>query len=355
MVAMGDRYYISNSELSTWRRCRRKWWLQYYRKLQPKLTDYAGIRRSGSRVHDVLAVWYSGNRTVSFDPMHCLNEIIETDRSALMQNMSVVWADEALQNSRLKEFNDAVAYERAMIEGYIQWLSETGVDSEFDVISSEQELVVPFERMSILDRVFDVYSVGIVDVQVRRNTDGAIAFLDHKTVQSLTQPLPTLNQNTQMLHYMWLQHRIGDPVYGVYYNMLRRVKRTATAKPPFFDRTFISHSAHEIEAYEDHLCGTVYDILTAVATLDRIAERTPGNSAHHLSAYPSPRSECSWDCDFFSVCPLFDDGSHAEAMLSARYEVHNPLDRYKSITSSTSDTLPVELLSDADADSEDEE
>jgi hypothetical protein len=48
-------------------------------------------------------------------------------------------------------------------------------------------------------------------------------------------------------------------------------------------------------------------------------------------AYPSPRDTCSWDCDYFAVCPMFDDGSRAEDMLTGLYHEVDPLARYEHL------------------------
>ena len=334
MVSNGElTYYISNSELQAWKRCRRKWWLAYHRKMTSKLSDLAGLLASGSRVHEVMACWYQPDRPYDLDLMQILEDAIARDRKLMLTEMLRVNADELIVQSRTAEFDKAVAYERAMIEGYTQWIAETGVDAEFIVIGSEVPLVAPLTRIMTHGDIIDVSMIGILDVRVERTLDGAYAFIDHKSVASLTQPLPMLRQNEQMLHYILLElmHKAQllsgtqqqlSIVSGAYYNMLKRVKRTGTAKPPFFDRVFISHSPAEIESYRTHLIGATTDIL-----------RTDRALAHGADpqeyAYPSIRNECTWDCEFFSLCHLFDDGSHAEAMLEARYMEHDPLDRYR--------------------------
>lgn len=663
-----SEYFISNSELQAWKRCRRKWWLAYHRKMTPKLSDLAGLLASGSRVHEVMACWYQPDRPDDLDLMQILEDAIARDRELMLTEMLRVNADELIVQSRTAEFDKAVAYERAMIEGYTQWIAETGVDAEFIVIGSEVPMVAPLTRIMTHGDIIDVSMIGILDVRVERVLGGAHAFIDHKpqplwakvltpsgwttigdiavgdiistvhgetqtvlavydrgiddvyaitlnddtvvygtkdhpwwakgavkrnyklvdtehltssyhrlmkytphidtadtqlpidpytlgtwisnggrntakitdgiyetliatggnvklrqrkngnllyevtlsnevknslhtlnllstysderfipsqyifnasyqqrlqllrglmdgdgsihttnsiayhttskqlsndvaslvrslggwakiwcsgklnhvgtkesgydtntteyivylrtefnpfayiqhknrldthrkntsghrgvsssdkivrdviyvgkdkvrcievsspdqlyitddytathnTTASLTQPLPMLRQNEQMLHYILLelmhkaqllsgtQQRLSI-VSGAYYNMLKRVKRTGTAKPPFFDRVYISHSPAEIESYRTHLIGATTDIL-----------RTDRALAHGADpqeyAYPSIRNECAWDCEFFSLCHLFDDGGHAEAMLAARYMEHDPLDRYR--------------------------
>ena len=47
--------YLSNSEAACFKRCRRRWWLQWYRKLQPAYRATNDARAKGSRVHEALA------------------------------------------------------------------------------------------------------------------------------------------------------------------------------------------------------------------------------------------------------------------------------------------------------------
>lgn len=325
MVADGLVYYISHSELATWKRCRRKWWLGWYRKLTPRMSDYTSVRASGTRVHNVLAAYYVPEEPPTQERVLAVhNSIIAADCAAIEAENVAVDAEDMVADSRLAEFNKLVTTERAMIEGYLEWVTETGNDAEFEVISSETPMMTKLHTYRIHGMPIEVYTIGIIDVRVRRILDNALAFVDHKTVQSLTQPLATLRMNEQMLHYMLLAQNGDHGTIGAYYNMLRRVKRTATAKPPFFDRVFIGHSQVEIATYRESLIGATGDILTAGLLLSN-------NTGDEIrTVYPTPKPDCSWDCEFFSVCPLFNDGSHAEAMLDARYVQRDPLDRYRN-------------------------
>jgi hypothetical protein len=354
MTSYGDlTYFISNSELQAWKRCRRKWWLAWHRKMTPKISDLAGLLASGSRVHEVMSFWYQPNRPDDIDLMQVLDNIIERDRKLMIAEMQRVHADELIVQSRTTEFDKAIAYERAMIEGYVQWIEDTGIDADFRVIDSEVPMIAPLTHIMTHGDVIDVFMIGILDVRVSRNLDGSHAFIDHKTTASLTQPLPMLRQNEQMLHYILLDMLSAYvelapeiQITGAYYNMLKRVKRTGTAKPPFFDRVYIPHSPAEIESYRKHLIGTTTDILRTDRAL------THGADPQEY-AYPSIRNECTWDCQFFSLCHLYDDGSHAEAMLETRYMKHDPLERYRKTTTETpSECGRIILLTDDERDVE---
>src|SRR5690606_37584810 len=112
--------------------------------------------------------------------------------------------------------------ERAMVEGYLQWLAETGVDSGLRVVASETYLEAPLDVPGV---EVEVKLIGKIDVRVVREYDGARLFIDHKTTGSLTEPLKTIRLDPQMLHYHvleWLSDVEAARCDGALYNMLRK-------------------------------------------------------------------------------------------------------------------------------------
>lgn len=315
-------YPISNSELQTWKRCRRKWWLAWYRQLALATETFIGVRSVGDRVHRALEQWYVPDGQPRVDPRNALERVIVEDWTKVAQlarerNVS----DEQLA-TLAKEFADSTNLERAMIEGYVQWLEETGADAELRVIASETPLLVPLET----DDGRPLAMIGKLDVRVKRVTDDVNLFVDHKTVGDLKSPAVTLPQNEQMLHYMLLEWLASDAADqrcdGALYNMLKRTKRTSRATPPFYDRIEVRHNPYELAAYRRRMLAASKNVLDAVQRLD-------AGDSHFDVAYPSPRGECRWDCDFFAVCNLFDDNSAGiDDMIKVLYREVNPRDRY---------------------------
>jgi hypothetical protein len=316
-------YPVSNSELQTWKRCRRKWWLAWYRRLALRTETFVGVRSVGDRVHRALERWYVPDGEKRVDPRDALERVIVDDWTRVAQLARERHLDEARLADLAREFAASTNLERAMIEGYVQWLEETGADAELRVTASETALqatvALPDDR--------PVTVIGKLDVRVTRVTDGARLFLDHKTVGDLRTPAVTLPQNEQMLHYLlleWLQDDEDAEARcdGALYNMLKRTRRTARATPPFYDRVEVHHNRLELESYRRRLLAASGDVLDAIERLDRGDE--------HLDvAYPSPRGECKWDCSFFAVCNLLDDGSAGvNDMMDTLYMPVNPRDRY---------------------------
>lgn len=311
---------FSNSEIQTFKRCRRKWYLGWYRRLRLRNQDPVGALAIGNRVHRALEAWYVPEGDNPTDPRTALEAAIASDWEACKQAYAEIGQEPPPE--LVKEFNENTALERAMVEGYMEWLIETGVDSGLRVVAPETYLEAPLE---VPGSNVDVLLIGKLDVRMIREYDGARLFMDHKTTLSLTEPLKTIRLDEQMLHYHvleWLSDVEGGRCDGALYNMLRKVKRSARAKPPFYDRVEVRHNKHELESFRRRLVGVIKTMLDVIARLE--ADEDP-----HVVVYPSPARDCSWSCDFLPVCTMFDDGSRVDAMLEQYYVQEDPLSHYK--------------------------
>jgi len=314
---------ISHSEMKTFLRCRRKWYLSEYRRLAPKGSDPTGPLKSGSRVHTGLEAFYTPDQ----DPMEELKKTQDHDWGQYVAYL--VATGDVPDQGTTEAFAKDCELERAMLEGYVEWIAESGADAGLEFLATEEIVSVPGDRVfPVLARrygqPFEI--VGKMDARVRRNMDGKRLFVDHKTAQSLTMALPMLQQDPQMLHYHWLESWTRDGAWtdGAIYNVLKKVKRTKAAKPPFYARYEIHHNAEEINAYEARLGNIIQDIF-------RMEEALNVAGTHVYApqiAYPNPTRDCSWDCPFFTVCPMFDDGSRVEHALRDGFRERDPLARY---------------------------
>ena len=300
-----DRY-VSNSEVQTFKRCRRKWWLSWHRGLVQKSESPIGVRQIGNRLHRALSTHYSPGRVGNL--LEALEREIALDRAQLDTNT----AEEVV-----KQFAAEADLERIILEGYLEWLKETGADAEIEIISSETYIEAGLPELP------GVAIIGKIDVRVRRTLDGVRLFLDHKSVANITQPVLMLPLDEQMKHYHLLEVLQGgeERTAGALYNMLRRVKRTARATPPFYSRVEVRHNDIELATYRARVVGEITDMLAVEDALGR-------GASHHEVAYPRPSRDCLWDCPFLAVCPMFDDGSRAEDMLNVYFAQRDPLEYY---------------------------
>lgn len=299
---------VTNSEVQTWKRCRRKWWLTYYRRLVKSREEVIGPRSIGNKAHEGLRAYYDNN--FSEEEM---------------------WkAVQAIYDTDLPLAEDRDGYEKEhelvtiMLEGYIEWLAETGADMEFEVIGAERIIRVPFEDV----RGAAVELIGKLDLRLRSNETGFRYFMDHKTTGSIDRVTKWAPINEQFLHYNLIDlleaKAAGDErrVDGGIFNMLRKVKRSVRAKPPFYARHGVRYNDDQMRRYYARLWGEVHDIIEAQQRLD-------DGDDPSVVAYPSPKFECTWDCDFFVPCKLMDDDmSDPEGVLDMDYEDKDPLARY---------------------------
>lgn len=306
---------ISNSEVQAAKDCPRKWWLAYYRRLQPKTESSIGARAIGDRLHRALRYGYLGDASLRISPRQALEALITLDRAAFATTFD---PDDPFHIDTKRRFDKEADLERIMLEGYEAWLAETGADSEFEIIGSEVYLEADLPDLP------NIKIIARLDARVRRISDNVRLFIDHKSVGDFTRPTRTLHMDEQMLLYMLieqLQENDDTRVAGALYNMLKRVKRTGTAKPPFYQRIEVHHNPIELESFRRRLMGTVQNI-------ERMRARLDVGEDHRIVAYPRPTQDCTWKCPFFQVCSMFDDGSHVEGMIKEFYNVGDPLGYY---------------------------
>ena len=294
---------VSNSEIQTFKDCRRKWWLAYYRRLQPRNKDFTGALALGTRIHAALDEHYTTGRNL----LDAHKDLVEIDRNLL-----------------LSEFRDTYVLDQEaelghiMLDGYVQWNAENGIDSDLEIISTEEKLSIPIIPG-------EVELQGKLDMRVRRKSDGARMFRDFKTVGGSLGDFANLApMNEQILTYMLLEvMKNGEENRsdGGIFTMLRKVKRTASAKPPFYDQIEVRHNIFTLRAFWNRINGAITDMMRVRKGLDE------GSDPNYL-AYPTPTRDCKWKCQFFTICPMIDDGSAAEEALSEMFEEADPYGYY---------------------------
>ena len=294
---------ISNSEIQTFKDCRRRWWLSYYRRLQPRTQQMTGALALGSRVHEALDMYYSKNIPL----LEAHAQLVEIDKQKLIESYRDTY-----------DLESEAELGRIMLDGYLQWVEENGIDAELEMISTEEIIEMPLMDNSVILQ-------GKIDMRVRRKADGVRMFRDFKTVGgSFTDFGSMAHMNEQILTYMMLetaQNKEGERSEGGIFTMLKKVKRSANAKPPFYEQIEVRHNVFALRSFWQRIHGTLTDMMNARKYLDEGGD-------HRFIAYPHPTRDCKWKCSFFSICPMFDDGSAAEAAIEDAYEVSNPYAYY---------------------------
>ena len=296
---------LSNSEIQTFKDCRRRWWFTYYRRLKPRSQDYTGALALGSRIHAALDAHYADG--VPLLKAHA--NLVEIDRLILQEEF------------RATDTLDSEAeLGRIMLEGYEQWVEENGIDAELEMISTEETIIAPLFNG-------EVELQGKLDMRVRRKIDGVRMFRDFKTVGgSLSDFANLAPMNEQVLTYMLLesfQNKEGERSEGGIFTMLKKVKRTASARPPFYDQIEVRHNVFTLRSFWNRIHGTIADLMRVRTALDQ-------GTDHTEVAYPHATRDCKWKCQFFTVCTLFDDGSAGEQALTEMFEEGDPYSYYEN-------------------------
>jgi hypothetical protein len=300
---MSDVVRLSNSEIQTFKDCRRRWWLTYYRRLQPKYKDSTGALALGTRVHAALDDYYANGTPL----LQAHANLVNAEKELLLQDFRDV-----------SELEKEGELGHIMLEGYLQWNEEEGIDADLEMISTEETIVMPMFNG-------EVELQGKLDMRVRRKADGVRMFRDFKTVGgSLSDFANLAPMNEQILTYMVLEQSKdvdGERSDGGIFTMLKKVRRSAAARPPFYDQIEVRHNIFTLRSFWDRLHGTVTDLMRVRTALDKGEQPS-------FHAYPSPSRDCKWKCKFYSVCTLVDDGSAAEQAISEMFVEADPYAYY---------------------------
>jgi hypothetical protein len=262
-----------------------------------------GALALGSRIHEALDMYYSKN--IPLLDAHA--QLVDNDKKILVDAYRDTY-----------DLESEAELGRIMLEGYLQWVEENGIDAELEMISTEEIISMP-----LLDN--SVVLQGKIDMRVRRKADGVRMFRDFKTVGgSFTDFSSMAHMNEQILTYMMLetaQNKEGERSEGGIFTMLKKVKRSANARPPFYEQLEVRHNVFALRSFWQRIHGTLSDMLSTRKALDEGGD-------HRFVAYPRPSRDCKWKCQFFTICPMFDDGSAAEAAIEDAFEVSNPYAYY---------------------------
>lgn len=292
---------LTHSEMNSWNTCKRGWWLTYYRGLRRRY-DLPSLPHIGNLVHDGLEAYYKGELD---EPSQLVRQRADV---ALIEHPD--FAEQIAKDAELAAI---------MLDGYIEWVATEGVDVGYEIIGAEQAVSIAVGPFTLQ---------GKIDARLRREADGALLQLEHKTVANLSD-IPKYAQSApqfltyDLLAFMLAREANDESLHtdGVLLNMLRRVKRTARAKPPFYGRHEVRHNVDELRAHYRHVVALGTEIQRAREALD-------AGRSHHDVCPPNVNRGHAWACSCRDVTSMFDDGSDVEAFIQDFYEPHDAWARY---------------------------
>lgn len=308
-----EKVFVSNSEIQTFKSCRRRWYLGTYLGLAQRKQKLYGPLVLGTRIHNALEAHYK-NPDVS--PVDEYNRLLKIETKVFLAS------EDAAFEETVNEFNSEAELGQLMLEGYVQWSEEENVDAAIEVVGVEEILMYHFNEVDPR-----VYLIGKTDLKVLWAFDKTVRLFDHKSAAAsgFGDYEKYAYFSEQLMHYTLLEQLAGDPnlkVRGGTYNVLKKVKRSAKAKPPFYSRIHVSFNKSTMESFKLRLSGTIRDMM-------RVRDELDAGADHRSVAYASQKMD--WHCGtcpFFTVCNMLDDGSDAERMLEDKYIRVDPNDRY---------------------------
>lgn len=311
-VRRDDTRYVSNSEMETFMDCKRKWMLQYWLRWQKDYEDplTSAARDAGTVAHAAVEAYYTNG---GHDKQAAIDEI-----SRLRNEAMVIAEDEVAAKHLHHKVYDAA---HAMVEGYFEWLEETGADAGLTFTRVEAEIYTdsPVEKMGVR---------GKVDQEIRDDNSGLYFVGDLKTTKEIERPIKLMNLGIpQALTYVWgLQKEHKDRIYmGAYWTILRNVKRGATSKPPFYARHLVRIAQPDLDAHELYLTGVLSEI-------QRTMTRLVHGEDHRLVAPPHRTFDCLWKCPFYDVCEGLNSRFKPEDIGEFGYHQYDPNARYSTGT-----------------------
>lgn len=288
---------FSNSEISTWRECRRRWMLTYYLSLVKKERDVRFPLEVGNLVHGAFEVFYLNGGIHSPTSEHLAREFLVEKRAEDLAECIGEYHDTIIKAHKAAD---------ACLTSYLHWLDETGADLNIRILGSE-------DKIEMDGPVPNTMLNGRIDLLAEDTRTGDIVVIDLKLVGSISEKIRMLHLDTQSKMYAILaRKRFGRPV-RVAFRIVKINQRTAKTRGPQEEEYVIQLNEKQLDVYSQQLTGILSDVLDTTERLD-------AGEHHQVVAYPSPSDSCSWKCPFFSVCPMLDDpASDAEWLLNDQF------------------------------------
>lgn len=233
----------SNTRLTTYKRCRLKYYWQY---IERQGQSNATALRRGAAAHKAMAVFYEG--------------------APVMEAIEAAWLDYGP--------NDPESLEQMLKLDEIlsRYFSFTARNDKWKVLEVEHTVEVKYQGEKLM---------GIWDLLIE--TQGKRFIVDHKFQKS--HSFANLDADPQVTHYLALAKLAGVKVDGLMYNIVN-LELSKTAAPCF--RQIVNRSEAFIDAYLQGL----------LPQIEEISELEAGN----ISVYPNWTRDCCWDCQWYAQC-----------------------------------------------------
>jgi hypothetical protein len=360
---------ITSSERRAFKRCPQKWWWEYREGLRAyEMNDKLWF---GIGIHMALAQYY-GNPGYkrNMDYIDLFREFCDEDdmskaiRTRPFEDAENEWV-------RAKELGEAM-----LLGHHERW----GGDPEWDVISTEHPFAIGIPDPKNADVDMAVYN-STFDGVYRDKTEKMIKLMEHKTAASIA--LGHLPMDDQGGAY-WAFAQIilqgegvlskGQSIRGIEYNFLRKSLPDARPKdaqgyatnkpgkddyvatlerykmeiPPKATMAMLAEIAASEEIVvlgsrsmtqgqplfiRETVTRTTQERATQIRRVQsELTAMEPFRSGEN-EPYKNPTRDCSWECPFFNMCQLHDQGADWEEFKDGVFMVRDPYGRYRKSAS----------------------
>lgn len=293
---------VRYSELASYRRCPRQWYLSWFRNKTSKTYATNASLLEGSATHAGIEAY---NRGIDID-----TGILDYTHEKMME----VEDDESLA-----ALTDAASAASIYLEAFPEWAEGEGlhdVGKETVLIEERVHLPLPETGVTI---------TGTVDRAVRDDAyGGSLVIEDYKTAGDFRNR--PIQADAQLLTYaLALGSTRNEPVRAGRHIRIKKNKRTARANPPFFDT---HDNVYTEQQLHKHLCHTVVWASKMEESRNMLLTASSDEGEEYIADYavpPSPGFHCtSPACPMLDVCNAMDDGSDWRSILEENFQDREP-------------------------------
>lgn len=274
---------LSSSEERLFKTCRQAHYFQYVLGYGPAIANRK--LRTGIVVHRGLEAYYRGGGPD--DIVAEMEEEANDQWATILANPAAIDYDEAKEN-----FDKDQVLALAMVGGYPEWVAESGIDDDWEVVSVEEGAIIeiPGAAHDLPMRL---------DLVQRNIRSGHLRIRDFKTARAIPKDMTPYHLSEQNGNYILGAMAIyGEMPHEFSYVFLRKIIPSGRSKPPYYKEATVYRTSGEL--------------------VQRVEEFTviSNEIADGYAVYPSPENCCgSWKNDWARPCLLVHQGmEHEEAL-----------------------------------------
>lgn len=299
-MTLPEKYFVSYSQLNTWRRCRRRWYLSYVEKLQKNTPTNA--LWLGVGVHEALDQYYASNPRDTTVLHSSFTEWAFGQKADIEKQIAGLVEEQQVKDDLQKNYELGLA----LMDNYAAFAP---THDNFDVLETEYSFEVP---VGLDIKMYDhennslgyvpVYYRGRIDGIVRMHDSGNLYLLEHKTAKQFNEQKLILDQ--QSTSYIWAAEQVyGYKISGVYYNILRKQVAGPRVRTPLVYRLTVDRTRASVRDFPEQVKMMVKDM-----------ELT----AEHGLYYHTPADDCNF-CPYFTICAMVQDEADPQEYIDMYY------------------------------------